>query len=147
MHQGVGASLFCWRSWKDSNLRAISHRRFSGPLPSTTRPHEHMAQRAGFEPTSRGLADDGLAIRCPTVRRPLQICTLFGCVGDPWQTRTADSSLRGWRLRPTCRRGHMVCRAGFEPANRNGTVLQTACFNLLHTDTYGAPGWNRTSDT
>ena len=41
----------------------------------------------------------------------------------------------------------MVCRAGFEPANRNGAVLQTACFNLLHTDTYGAPGWNRTSDT
>ena len=31
--------------------------------------------------------------------------------------------------------------------NRNGAVLQTVCFNLLHTDTYGAPGWNRTSDT
>lgn len=41
----------------------------------------------------------------------------------------------------------MVCRTGFEPVNRNGAVLQTVCFNLLHTDTYGAPGWNRTSDT
>ena len=30
----------------------------------------------------------------------------------------------------------MVCRAGFEPANRNGTVLQTAYFNHLHTGTY-----------
>ena len=28
----------------------------------------------------------------------------------------------------------MVCRTGFEPVNRNGAVLQTVCFNLLHTD-------------
>ena len=58
------------------------------------------------------------------------------CLYDPWQTRTADSSLRGWRLRPTCRRGLMVCRVGFEPTNCNRPVLQTVCFDRLHTGTY-----------
>lgn len=30
----------------------------------------------------------------------------------------------------------MVCRVGFGPTNRNGAVLQTVCFNHLHTGTY-----------
>ena len=34
----------------------------------------------------------------------------------------------------------MVCRVGFGPTNRNGAVLQTVCFDHLHTDTYGASG-------
>ena len=30
----------------------------------------------------------------------------------------------------------MVCRVGFGPTNRNGAVLQTVCFDRLHTGTY-----------
>lgn len=56
---------------KDSNLRTVSHRRFSGPIPLTTRTSKHMAQRARFELTCRDFRDGGLASRCPTVRRPL----------------------------------------------------------------------------
>lgn len=41
----------------------------------------------------------------------------------------------------------LVCRTGFEPVNRNGAVLQTVCFNHLHTDTCGASGWNWTNCT
>lgn len=73
------------------------------------------------------LPRDWVATSCHTVRRPLHVNTLCRVRGDPWQTRTADSSLRGWRLGPTCRRGLMVCRVGFGPTNRNGTVLQTSC--------------------
>ena len=40
----------------------------------------------------------------------------------------------------------VVCRTGFEPVNRNGAVLQTVCFNHLHTDTYGISGRIRTYD-
>lgn len=122
---------------KDSNLRTVSHRRFSGPISSTTRTSKQMAQRVRFELTCRDFRDGSLASCCPTVRRPLHNAPFsHRCLYDPWQTRTADSSLRGWRLRPTCRRGLMVCRVGFEPTNCNRPVLQTVCFDRLHTGTY-----------
>lgn len=83
------------------------------------------------------LPRDWVATSCHTVRRPLHNAPFsHRCLYDPWQTRTADSSLRGWRLRPTCRRGLMVCRVGFEPTNCNRPVLQTVCFDRLHTGTY-----------
>ena len=40
----------------------------------------------------------------------------------------------------------MVCRTGFEPVNHYGTVLQTAYFDHLHTDTYGISGRIRACD-
>lgn len=56
---------------KDSNLRTVSHRRFSGPISSTTRTSKQMAQRVRFELTCRDFRDGSLASCCPTVRRPL----------------------------------------------------------------------------
>lgn len=114
---------------KDSNLRTVSHRRFSGPISSTTRTSKQMAQRVRFELTCRDFRDGSLASCCPTVRRPLHNAPFsHRCLYDPWQTRTADSSLRGWRLRPTCRRGLMVCRVGFEPSKRCG--LSALCLPI-----------------
>lgn len=62
---------------KDSNLRTVSHRRFSGPISSTTRTSKQMAQRVRFELTCRDFRDGSLASCCPTVRRPLHMFLLF----------------------------------------------------------------------
>ena len=160
-----GFSFFVGAHGRIRTFRAISHRRFSGPRPSTTRPHEHMAQRAGFEPTSRGLADDGLAIRCPTVRRPLQICTLSGAMVTPsrlelltphWECGDLNRFVEGaiWCAgldsnqrtvterfyRPfdltTCIPTHMVLPAGIEPATHRAS---TYCSTNWATEADGDP--------